>query len=76
MYNQQYIADGQNPSTLLAVYDGSYKPKLSPNGIIPKFLIEDPVNGIPTSDTVVTFGISLNPYIEESYGYICCAPSY
>ena len=57
IYNQHWVAAGLQSCTLLAVCDGSYKLKLSPNVITAAFIMEGPGCTTPLSGHVTTSGI-------------------
>ena len=67
-YNELWITDGLQNGSLLAVCDGSYKPKLCANGISAAFIIESPEGQSPLKGTVATSGISADPYRGELLG--------
>ena len=67
-YTKAWVTDGLRESTLKAVCDGSYKPKLTSKGIIAAFVIEGRNNNSQIIGTIATSGITSDPYREELLG--------
>ena len=67
-YNEPWITNGLQNGSLLAVCDGSYKPKLCANGVSAAFIIESQHGQSTLWGNVATSGISADPYRGELLG--------
>ena len=67
-YNNPCVLLALQNGTLSAVCDGSYKPKLQPNGISAAWVMEDSISTLQISGTIATSGIKADAYRGELLG--------
>ena len=68
VYNQQWVVSSLASGSLMAVCDGSYKPKLYKHGIAAAMIIESTEDNNNITGTVATSGITADPYRAELLG--------
>ena len=67
-YNKEWISTDLRHGTILAVCDGSYKPRLTPHGITAAFVLESQNKVGQIFGTVATSGITSDAYRGELLG--------
>ena len=67
-YCLPWVAEGLRDGNLLAVCDGSYKPKLQPNGSTASWVIENSTSTDSIFGSIATSGITADAYRGELLG--------